>query len=71
MRDKKNKYSNSRVRLISENFRIQMQGKFICMGGVMLSELASRAVDLGSTSGQVMTRTMKVICVASPLSLHD
>ena len=37
----------------------------------MLSELASRAVDLGSTSGQVMTRTMKVICVASPLSLHD
>jgi putative effector of murein hydrolase LrgA (UPF0299 family) len=57
--------------MISENFGIQLQGNIVCMVGVMVSVLVSNAVDLCTTSGQVTAKTMKLIFVASPLSIQD
>jgi hypothetical protein len=36
--------------------------------GVMVSVLASSAVDRGLEPGRVMPKTIKLVCVASPLS---
>ena len=57
--------------MISENFGIQLQGNIVCMVGVMVSVLVSSVVDLCTTSGQVTVKTMKLIFVASPLSIQD
>jgi hypothetical protein len=57
-------------RMLSENFGIQQQGNIVCIGSVAVSMLASSAVDLGTTSGQVRAKTMELICVASPLSMQ-
>ena len=57
-------------RMLSENFGIQLQGKIVCIGSVAACMLASSVVDLGTTSGQVFAKTMKLICVASPLSMQ-
>jgi len=57
--------------MISENVGIQQQGKIVCMDGVMISVLVSSAVELSTTFGQVIAKTMKLIFVASPLSMHD
>jgi hypothetical protein len=57
-------------RMLSENFGIQLQGNIVCIGSVAVSMLASSAVDLGTTSGQVIAKTMELICVASPLSMQ-
>jgi hypothetical protein len=56
--------------MVSENFGIQLQGNIVCMGGVVVSVLVLSAVDLCATSGQVLAKTMKCICVASPLSMQ-
>ena len=42
--------------------------KWNCIGGVMVSVLASSAVDRGFEPGQVKPKTIKLVCVASPLS---
>ena len=56
--------------MLSENFGIQLQGKIVYIGSVAVSMLASSVVDLGTTSGQVIAKTMKLIFVASPLSIQ-
>ena len=56
-------------RMLSENFGIQLQGKIACIGSVAVSMIASSAVDLGTTSGQVISKPMKLIFVISPLSI--
>ena len=38
------------------------------IGGVMVSVLASSVVDQGSSPGRVKPKTIKLVCVASPLS---
>jgi hypothetical protein len=45
-------------RMLSENFGIQQQGNIVCIGSVAVSMLASSAVDLGTTSGQVIAKTI-------------
>jgi hypothetical protein len=57
--------------MLSENFGIQLQGNIVCIGSVAVSMLASSAVDLGTTSGQVIAKTMELIVVASPLSMPE
>ena len=56
--------------MISENVGIQQQGKIVCMDGVMVSLVVSSAVELSTTFGQVIAETMKLIFVASPLSMQ-
>ena len=56
--------------MLSENFGIQLQGNIVCIDSVAVSLLASSAVDFGTTSGQVIAKTMKLIFVASPLSMQ-
>ena len=43
---------------------------FNCIGDVIVSMLASSAVDRGSSSSWVKPKTMKLVFVASPLSTH-
>ena len=50
-------------RMLSGNFDIQLQGKLVFISSVVVSMLASSAVDLGTISGQVIAKTMKLIFV--------
>ena len=56
-------------RMISENFGIQLQGKIVCMGGVMVSVLVSSAVDPCTTSAQVIYYEIDICCFSTKHAL--
>jgi len=40
------------------------------IGGIMVNVVASSAVDRGSSPGQIKPKTIKLVFVASPLSMQ-
>ena len=48
-------------RMLTENFSIQLQGKTVWVGSVAVDMLSSSVVDMGTISGQVISKTTKLI----------